>query len=461
MASIGIIGGGFSGGMLALQLLAQGTPANEIFVVDDGKTIGLGQAYSATAPWHLLNVRAAGMSPFPGQPEAFVNFLADQPDLPPEPGLPLGERFVPRLFYGRFLTKLIETAEIPSRSGPRFSHIRGRAVALRRNAAATKWNEILLADGGLLRVDRVVLALGNLPPGQPRGIAGCVAEMGRYIGDPWNASMLSTVPQDASVLLLGTGLTMVDSILSLAARAHRGPITAVSRHGLQPGPHSFTSAETWPPFANPVAAKPVRELLLIVRNQVEAAAAAGVSWQAVINSLRASSQDLWRSLPETEQARFIRHVRPWWDVHRHRVALSNWREIQNLRASGQLSVKAGRIENYVRAGDSFEAEFRPRSQSGVFRLSFDWLINCSGPNYDFATSDQPLLQQMLEVGLIRPNKHRLGVDVDETFAVVDRAGKIADDLYAMGPMLRGQYWEINGVPEIARQARELAERLTR
>jgi uncharacterized NAD(P)/FAD-binding protein YdhS len=461
MVSIGIIGGGFSGGMLALHLIEQRAQIDEILVVDDRKTIGLGQAYSAKAPWHLLNIRAVGMSPLVDRPDAFVNFLAEQSDLPPEAGSPIGERFVPRLFYGRFLSELIETAEHHSAGLPHLSHLRERAVAVQRNAISSEGFEVLLADGRSFRVDRLVLALGNLRPGKPKNIPAGFVETRRYIGDPWDPGAISSIPQDARVLLIGTGLTAVDSILSLAAQNHHGLMTAVSRHGLLSRSHSDTGGQFWPSFIDPQAAKPVRELLILVRDQLKAAAAAGVSWQAVVNSLRAATQDLWRQLPEAEQARFIRHVRPWWDVHRHRIASSKWREIQNLIASGQLTVKAGRIENYRRVGDSTEAEFRPRSQSGVIRLCFDWLINCSGPNYDFATSDQPLLRQMLATGLIRPNKHRLGVEVDETSAIVDREGRIARDLYAMGPMLRGQYWEINGVPEIAQQARELAKLLAR
>ena len=456
MVSIGIIGGGFSGGILALHLLQHGANTDDIFVIDDRPSIGLGQAYSATAPWHLLNIRASGMSPLLDQPDAFVNFLDKQTDLPPEPGVPLGERFVPRLFYGRFLAELIEAAKNQSRGRPRLTHLRGQAVAVKRNAAIPNGYEILLGSGRSLPVSQVVLALGNLPPSKPKGIPAWFAETGRYIGDPWNPGAISAIARDARVLLIGTGLTAIDSLLSLAAQGHLGPMIAVSRHGLLPRPHSDIGGQFWPSFADPCAATPVRELLSWVRDQVKAAAAAGVSWQAVINSLRPATQDLWRELPEAEKARFIRHIRPWWDVHRHRLAPGKWQEIQKLIAAGRLIVKAGRIEGYHQAGDEIEAVFRPRSQTGSVRFGFDGLINCMGPNYDFAASDQPLLRQMVESGLIRPNKHRLGLDVDMACAVVDREGRIADGLYAMGPMLRGQFWEINAVPEIAKQARDLA-----
>ncbi|HEY8008945.1 MAG TPA: FAD/NAD(P)-binding protein [Methylocella sp.] len=456
MVSIGIIGGGFSGGILALHLLQHGVKSDDIFVIDDRPSIGLGQAYSATAPWHLLNIRASGMSPLLDRPDAFVNFLDKQTDLPPEPGVPLGERFVPRLFYGRFLLDLIETAKSQGRGRPRLTHLRGRAVAVKRNAAIPHGYEILLKDGRSLPASQVVLALGNLAPSKPKGIPPWFVETDRYIGDPWNPGAISAIGQDDRVLLIGTGLTTVDSILSLAAQDHLGPMIAISRHGLLPRSHSDIGGQFWPSFANPSAPKPVRELLIRVRDQVKAAAAAGVSWQAVINLLRPTTQDLWRELPEAEKARFIRHIRPWWDVHRHRLAPGKWQEIQKLIASEQLIVKAGRIEGYHQAGDKIEAVFRSRSQTGSVRFGFDALINCMGPNYDFAASDQPLLRQMVESGLMRPNQHRLGLDVDMARAVVDGEGRVFGNLYAMGPMLRGQFWEINAVPEIAKQARDLA-----
>ena len=446
----------FSGGILALHLLQHGVNTDDIFVIDDRPSIGLGQAYSATAPWHLLNIRASGMSPLLDQPDAFVNFLDKQTDLPPEPGAPLGERFVPRLFYGRFLVELIETAKNQGGGRPRLTHLRGRAVAVKRNAAIPNGYEILLGSGRSLPVSQVVLALGNLPPSKPKGIPVWFAETGRYIGDPWNPGAISAIARDDRVLLLGTGLTAIDSLLSLAAQDHLGPMIAVSRHGLLPRSHSAQVVNFGLPL--PIHVPPRRSVncWCRVRDQVKAAAAAGVSWQAVINSLRPATQDLWRGLPEAEKARFIRHIQPWWDVHRHRLAPGKWQEIQKLIAAGWLIVKAGRIEGYHQAGDAMEAEFSPRSQTGRVSFGFDGLINCMGPNYDFAASDQPLLRQMVESGFVRPNTHRLGLDVDMACAVVDREGRIADGLYAMGPMLRGQFWEINAVPEIAKQARDLA-----
>ena len=197
MVSIGIIGGGFSGGILALHLLQHGVNTDDIFVIDDRPSIGLGQAYSATAPWHLLNIRASGMSPLLDRPDAFVNFLDKQTDLPPEPGVPLGERFVPRLFYGRFLAELIETAKNQNRGRPRLTHLRGRAVVVKRNAAIPNGYEILLGAGVLYPSARLSslsaicrpASQKAFPHGSPRraatlAILGILAQSPRSRGTP-------------------------------------------------------------------------------------------------------------------------------------------------------------------------------------------------------------------------------------------------------------------------------------
>src|SRR5262249_35826518 len=148
-------------------------------------------------------------------------------------------------------------------------------------------------------------------------------------------------PRD-TVGLIGTGLTMVDVVLDLRSRGHQGAITALSRRGLMPVPHR--NVEAYTPFV-PADCPPKRisELLAVVRREVRSAAERGIDWRSVIDALRTQIDTLWRNLPFQERKRFLRHARPYWEVHRHRVAPVVADEIDALLRSGSLSVIAGKI----------------------------------------------------------------------------------------------------------------------
>jgi uncharacterized NAD(P)/FAD-binding protein YdhS len=454
MTTVAIIGAGFSGTILALNLLQHGSEQDRLILIERRRDIGVGQAYSTIEPHHLLNIPASGMSPFSDQPDAFVDFLAGHRDLLPSNTPSLRDCYAPRMLYGQFLKHLVATKLKSTPGRPRLTIIRGTAADIIRDDG----NQIMMANGWFCYADRVVLASGNLPPSAPSTIDGFDSVSDFYIGDPWNAAAdLDATGPDANTLILGTGLTAIDTALSFAARHQRGTIVALSSHGLLP--HRQEPVERWESFVDTPDARSVRKLLRLVRQQIARAEVEGKNWQSVLNSLRPYAQSLWTGFPEDEQARFIRHVRSWWDVHRHRVAPAVANKVATLMAAGKLRIIAGRILRLSAVEDGFVAEIRPRAGDAAFTLPFNKIINCSGPNYDFATSDEILLKRLLESGRISLNAHKLGVRVSENFAAIGRDGAESQDLFAMGPMLRGQYWEINAVPEIVAQAEAMAQKL--
>lgn len=451
MTTVAIIGAGFSGLCLALNLMRSGGLDDQLIIIEKGRAFGLGQAYSTQDDTHLLNIPATGMSPFSDQPGAFGDYLREQRVLVPGDTAQLEGFFAPRKIYGRFLRHIVETQLQPGAGRPCLTRIESEAVDIDAS------NAIRLADGRSVHADRIVLALGNLPPRSLRVIAECGDLSDLHIGDPWMPGGLDAIAPEANVLLIGTGLTTVDCVQSLGARGHKGAIIAVSRHGLLP--RRYEPVHVWKPFVDPARRYKVRELVRLVREQIGAAERQGKNWQAVLNSLRSASQALWTGLSPAEQARFIRHIRPFWDVHRHRIAPEVADRVEAMRTSGQLRVLAGHIVHLKRVAEGIDVTIRRRGTQDHIAVPVQMIVNCSGPNYDFGTSDQRLLKRLLASGRIRLNRHKLGLEVDGFFAAVDRDGQAADDLFAMGPMLRGQYWEINAVPEIVAQAEAMAPRL--
>jgi uncharacterized NAD(P)/FAD-binding protein YdhS len=455
MPTIAIVGGGVTGALLAWQLVKRGPKGMSVAVIEQRDRLGLGQAYSTDEPTHLLNIPAGRMTALPGRPTAFADYLEARSDLLPG-DVPTAEAYAPRQVFGQFVGELVREA-LSARGGAKLQQIRGTALDIRDGERQT----IVLSDGRLVTADTAVLAPGNPPPPHPDGAGSWLHENRFYRHDPWAPNAFEDVPDDAAVLFLGTGLTMIDCVLSLVRRGHRGPITAVSRRGLLPQHH-----EPGPRVARDLPFDPERPpgaaaLLRAMRTRARRAERDGHDWRGVMDGLRGAAQDIWRNLPEPEQARFLRHARSWWEVHRHRVAPGVWAIIEPLLASGRLRTLAARVGRYAPADGGIEITAARRGTSEEIRLHAGLLVNCTGPNMDLMSMEHPLLVRLAARGRIRPGPHRLGIDVGDDLSVIGKDGNASSGLYAIGPLLRGRYWEITSVPEIGRHAAALADTLVR
>lgn len=428
-----IVGGGFSGAMLAINLVRHDGPP--VILIDRRGRAGFGLAYATANPVHLLNVRAANMSALADEPDHFLRWLG---------GAGAGHAFVPRQTYGAYISGLLDAAR--DAAPDRLRLLQADAVGLARRSTGFG---VELADGGHLAAATVVLAIGNLPPSRPAALAGLAADDPRYVEDPWGQSLLRDLAPGARLLLLGSGLTAVDVALLLDEAGQRGPITALSRRGLLPRTH----AEGAPP--PPLEQPPLPSVRAIARHLRREAAAIG--WRAAIDQLRPHSQQLWQRMGEAEQRRFLRHARPWWDVHRHRMAPEVAARIELLRQEGRLQVRRGRLAGArpVPGGLVVAVDTPGGDRQSI---AVDRVVNCTGPG-DLAASRDPLLVALASAGLARPDPLGLGLDTDHVGRVRDDRGLPATDLYAVGPLTRGAFWEITAVPDIRRQVWALARRL--
>ncbi len=440
-----ILGGGFSGTMLAIQLLRR-DPQLNVAVVDKGKRPGRGLAYSTDHRFHVLNVPAKKMSAFPDDPEHFFNWARNNHDLQIE-----GESFLPRVVYGRYLDFLLQ--ETVSRCGQNLTWIRDEALLLARNADSY---HAQMKSGGVLRAYAVVVATGNLPPGDPPALE-VADETNRYVSFAWSGKTLESLHDSPSVLLIGAGLTAVDMAIGLVTSGFQGKIHLLSRRGLVPQDHGET--KPWPQFWNQECPRTVGGIVRMIRGQVRTAAASGIDWRSVIDAIRPVTQEIWRSLPQEERRRFMRHVRPYWDAHRHRVAPEIGELLRRLIREGQIQLYAGRITSYHEDGDRAFVTFRRRPGGRIERLTVGYVVNCTGPEADWRRIDNSLLNNLFAQGLARPDALFLGLDVDSQGAVMDDLGVASRSLFAIGPVRKGSLWETTAVPELGKQASDLAEHL--
>lgn len=436
---VAIVGAGFSGTLLAINLLEQ--PDVEVLLIErDRHRMGAGVAYSSTETSHLLNVRAGNMSAFADRPDHFCDWLAAH-------GLGCEAAFVTRATYGRYLRETLRAAM--ERYGRRLKLVDDEVLDIEeRDGQVT----LGLVNGGLIEADRAVLAIGNLPPHDPPAIVGAHLPAHRYFADPWAGDFTDALAGDADVLVVGTGLTAVDVILRLAASGFAGPITALSRRGLRPHRHLDGL-----PRPKPVLAKPAPDLSELVRWARNEARER--DWRLVVDSIRPITQMMWAAADADKRARFLRHLRPFWDVHRHRLAPEVADRIDALVASGQLRFRAGKIAGVTVSPDALVVAWRPRGEADLVTTRAARMINCTGPQGDLLRSSDPLVKRLLGARRIRPDTLRLGLDIDRDGHVMDATGKPSEHILAIGPMTRGDLWEVVAVPDIRSQVSALARRL--
>lgn len=432
-----VVGAGFSGAVLAVRLLRLGRV--RVTLIERSGAFGRGVAYGATSDVHRLNVRAARMSAFPEDPDHFVRWLAEHAPSEADP-----DGFARRSLYGAYLGDVLRetAARAPGRLVRRF----GEVATLEPDADGVA---AFLSDGSIVEGEAAVLALGAPPPATPAAARGLLGSS-RYIADPWAPHALDLIGRSDDVVLMGTGLTAVDVLLALEARGWTGEATAVSRHGLLPEAHAG-------PAGVPADALPrigrLSEALADFRRRAQT-----TPWPRLMDELRPHLQALWARLGHDERRRFLRHLRPWWDVRRHRLAPDVAARIAGLKAQKRLRIASARITGASRRGDRLLIEIRPRGGGAARTLSGAWLINCTGPA-DISQTSEPLVASLLASGVARPDSLGLGLDVDADLRLKSVRGDRHERLFAIGPLTRAAFWESTAVPELALHAGDLARRL--
>jgi uncharacterized NAD(P)/FAD-binding protein YdhS len=453
--TIAIVGAGFSGTALAIHLLRERHgPPRDIVLIDPRAEIGSGVAYASRDYPYPLNVAAGQMSLDASRPRDFLDYLCDQ-GIHAEPG-----DYLPRQVFGEYVREQLRVARAAARPEVSCSHVAARALQLRRRADGGF--ELWLDNGTAVHAQEVVLALGNAPPAVPVECAP-VAGRPQFVNDPWSIGEVQGKKLD-SVLLIGSGLTMIDAALRLAAiRPRPRHIHVLSRHGLLP----LTQATEARPPRHPAGESALveshgstRALFQRLRRLMEENTAAGGDWREVLALARPRLPTLWQGLDAVQRARFLRHVRPVWEVHRHRVPEGPIKAVRNLQRLGVLQVHAGRLEALNPSDDTIEVDWRPRGSAKSRAWLVDMVVNCTGPDARVDRRDDPLVQSLLVNGFLRRDTSGLGIDVACDGRVVDATGIPVEHLHYIGPWLRARDWEATAVPELREHAAALARRLT-
>jgi uncharacterized NAD(P)/FAD-binding protein YdhS len=460
--TIAIVGGGFSGTVLAANLLRRAAEQpTRIVLIERRAEIGRGVAYQREGyegyP-HLLNVPAERMSAQTDEPLQFAQFAqARDPRCQPHD-------FLPRQLYGEYLQDLLQRAQQAARPNVTLERIQAQAHAVFRIDPKGPYL-VSLSNQQRVLADELVLACGDPPPTSPTS-AEQVAGHRAYLCDPFRDGALRA--EAKTMLLIGTGLTMADVAIAAANLSPEVQIHAISRHGLLPAAQSLThpSASHASAVVGDLRSRlrtgaiSARSVLAAFRSLLADIECHAGDWRDAINITRQAAPGLWRELSQPERARFLRHLRAYWDVHRHRMPPSVEANLRRLRERGQLHVHAGHLRPLSADGDHIVAQWRTRGSDTVSTLRADRVVNCAGTDRRLSQCTDPLLRGLIADGLAVPDPLGLGWHTGERGALIDRQGVTAEHLFYLGPMLRARCWEATAVGELREHAQALANALS-
>jgi uncharacterized NAD(P)/FAD-binding protein YdhS len=450
-ARIAIVGGGFTGAAVAFHLVRSGRFAlGDVTVFEPRERIGTGLAYDTADPACRINVPASKMSLVSSEMEAFEQWYRDSALMGSDPdALAADGHLYPRRsafgahVHGR-MAPLVKSGLI--------RHIRNKVERLVR--AGRGW--IVMDDqGNSHKVDIVVIATSHPAPQAPASLGRLLSGHPRFVADATIADALSAIRPTDHVLIVGNGLTSADVIASLTTSGHRGPVTAFSRRGLVSRGHATRPQEPWGDFTS----RPIRSARILVkrvRQAIDDAAAFDVSWHAVLDAVRLQGQVIWSHLPVCERRRLVRHLRPFWDVHRFRIAPQVEDLIRRQEALGRVRRMAASLGPIARQGERIDVSLRKR-RGGVEHLAVDAVVVTTGPAHGGILSSTSYLGRLAEDGLVTLDPTGLGLACDLGSRILGADGGVTGSLYVAGPLARGAFGELMGLPQVADHARAMAE----
>ncbi|WP_339743656.1 FAD/NAD(P)-binding protein [uncultured Rubinisphaera sp.] len=455
MRTIAIIGGGFSGTMTAVNLARFSEEPLKIIMINTKRPFGRGTAYGTARREHLLNVAARNMSAFPDFPNHFVDWLRTRSDFDHVSDQELREMFIPRAIYGDYIRLIAEMHLRPvhSRFQLQFELIEDEATDI--ELENTESVRIVLNNQGSISANAVLLATGNQPPAALPSASPLAFDL-RYCADPWDTSFFERLPPHGSeIVILGTGLTMVDVIVTMDAIGWRGKVTAISRNGMLPQSHFRGIA--YPDYL-PVGmdALHLDKLVQVVEENCQRLVRMSQNPAIAIDKLRPHTQRLWQGLSIEDKKDFLSKYGARWNVTRHRIAQSIHQKVTDRLDEGMLQVIPGTIESLVTTENSINVRYRDQL-GNEGQLSGDFVVNCTGPQSRFSRSNSSLYRNLISNQIISLDDMDMGIRIDDDFAVLNDVEEPVGNLYAIGPPLKGTLWETTAVPELRGQAMRVAQ----
>lgn len=453
---IAVIGGGFCGSLVAAQLMKKGESRLNILLIEKSATPARGVAYGTLDPYHILNVPASQMGAYPEAPDHFYKWLIDHQNAwrhsdPAFADIELSPHaYVPRHLYGFYLSNLLGEASFEAlEKGIQLDLIHDEAVDIQPNLCQTL--EVILSSGDKIEAQKVVLALGipNVKAIPTKGVQNTFQSLWNLKREhPLQANLLSHLPKEMVVGIIGTGLTMVDAAASLLERGYPGRIVAISKEGKLPETHKGQTVNLDQLPYCPLTAKAfLREL----REEIVQREARGEDWRPVIDKIRAQIHTFWHHFSTNERKKVFKWLLPIWNRYRHRMPAS----LAAIVNKDSVEIRAGKVTSVESLGEKTAIRYTPKGTQETATLMVDYVFNCSGPELSLENNPNPLVKSLLKRGMINMHASGVGLAVNDYSTV----GSLEGSLFAVGQLLTGEYFEASAVPELRQQCAQLSEEL--
>jgi uncharacterized NAD(P)/FAD-binding protein YdhS len=458
MKRIGIIGCGFTGTMTAVNIIHKSAKPSEIIIINEKETLNRGTAYNPYSDKHLLNVITGKMSAYPVKPGHFLDWVMLKSDFVKKDKEIIANSFLPRRLYGEYLSDIWDEAKGYAKS-KQIKITIFDSVVVDLDVLDSSIS-VLLEDNTTLNLDNCVIATGNHIPRNPRVKNMDFYRSENYFQNPWKIESVENTINDFPVLIIGNGLTMVDTVLGLLEQGFKGEIVSISPNGFNILPHRHNGIKYTSLVEELREDMSLYELVKLINKHVKSVREFGVSAEPIIDSLRPHTQKIWKNLSEKDKDLFMSRIRHLWGVARHRIPLHTHDKIQQLRISGILHIKSGNIIDLNQDGKFVVVDYYDKKSKESKSIKVSRVINCTGPDTDLMNLESSFLKKCIKKNILSQDKLKLGISTDtETFQVVNSEGNIIPNLFTIGSNLKGELWESTAVNELRGQADKLAEKL--
>ncbi len=448
-----IVGGGAAGLILLANTFEKATSPLSIALINTGYPTGKGIAYSTKNSNHLLNVRVSRMSAFASDTNHFTNWILSKREYSEYHHENLGERFVARKIYGEYLEDLYQSLLKSENKNIRFDLIIDEVIDIKKTDNEF---DIKLKNHESIDGKKVVLCTGNQPPISLPGISNLKSSNKVFI-NPWDERAVENINPDQPVFIVGAGLTMVDTVISIIDQGFKNKIIVVSKHGAIPMAHPVTRVSV--PHPEKAPASDIHEIYSELKSKIRSAIDHTEWHEPVLEAVRPFTQKIWQELPIEQKNRFLRHINHRWAKLRHRLPHEVHDFIQLLIDSNQIELYAGKLEDVQDNGTDLTIRFFDKLTESSSTIKAQRIINCIGPEGDFHKVENPLLKNMLASGMIAKDPLSLGFNATGNGEIINKDGEIVPNLFTIGSGLRGILWESTAIPEIRVQAHEMANKV--
>ncbi len=458
MKSIGIIGVGFSGTMLAVHLIHKSKEAFKICLIDKSDSLNLGVAYKPNSKSQILNVIASKMSAFPDKPDHFLDWTMRGNEFKEKDKNLIANSFLSRQLYGEYLKEVwAEAAEIAKHKNISVELIDGHVVDLEINHQTIT---LTLDSEKKIAVGKCVIASGNHEPGNLKIKNPSFYSSKKYFRNPWLPEVISLPDSGEPILIIGSGLTMVDTVLGLTEQGFKGEIYSISPNGLDILPHRHIGQKYSGLTDELPETISLYDMVKLVHKHIKLVSEYGFSAEPVIDSIRPCTARIWRNFSKSEKALFVSRLKHLWNVGRHRIPLHIFSKIQQLKEDGKLHCISGKIINFIETEKCCKVEYLDNRDDCIKTIEASRIINCTGPETDLMNVENSFLKNCLLNGIVSQDKLKLGIRTNiETFEVKNSKNETQNNLFTIGSNLRGEFWESIAVNELRSQAERLAEKL--